>query len=48
MKKKRIVIDVHEKLHADIKYVAASQNQTMKDFILDMVIKQLLLYKHKN
>lgn len=45
MKKKRIVIDVHEKLHEDIKQAALSQNKTMKEFILDMLIRQLLLYK---
>lgn len=48
MKRKRIVLDVHEKLHADIKEIATSQNQTMKDFILDIIIKQLLLYKQKS
>jgi uncharacterized protein (DUF1778 family) len=45
MKRKRIVLDVHEKLHADIKNAATSQDQTMKDFLLNMIIKQLLLYK---
>lgn len=45
MKRKRIVLDVHEKLHADIKAAATSQDQTMKDFLLDMIMKQMVLYK---
>lgn len=48
MKKKRIVIDVHEKLHQDIKRIAAEQEQTMKDFLIELIIKQLLLYKQES
>lgn len=48
MKKKRIVIDVHEKLHEDIKKIAKEQEQTMKDLILELIVRQLVLYNQKS
>lgn len=48
MKKKRIVLDVHEKLHEDVKRTATDQGKTIKEFLLDMIVQQLLLYQKRD
>ncbi len=42
---KRIVIDVNEKFHADIKRIALEYNTTIKKLVLDLLVNMVLKLK---
>ena len=46
MAKKRLVIEVHDKLHKQIKVLAAQQKKSIKDLVLEIVGIHLITTQH--
>lgn len=40
--KKRLILDVHSQLHADIKSRAAREGKSIKQFIIELLIAHLM------